>query len=121
MVWNFTMRRVNFFAIALFPLVANAQTRGGTCQSPICDITGGIIGLILLTLLLLSLSVSIAKHGFWKGIFQHAAIQILALYLAVIGSLVLLFILVGELFGEVGLLVLVGLILPIPTSKKKRK
>lgn len=116
------MKLVKFFTMAFLPLVVNAQTRGGTCQSGICDLTGGIIGLILLTLLLLSLSISIAKHGFWKGIFQHAAIQVLVLYLAVIGGLVLLFILVGELFGTVGIFILAGLIILIPTSKvKKRK
>jgi hypothetical protein len=115
------MKLVSFITVAFFPLAVNAQTRGGTCQSAICDVTGGIVGLILLTLLLVSLSASIAKHGFWKGIFKHAAIQVLALYLTLIGGLVLLVLLGRELFGEFGLLVSAGLIFLIPTSKRKKR
>lgn len=52
---------------ALIPITVNAQTRGGTCQSDIYEFTGGLIGLALLVIILLSLSASIAKHSFGKG------------------------------------------------------
>jgi hypothetical protein len=87
---------------ALIPITVNAQTRGGICQSAVCDFTGGLIGLALIVLFFLSLSSSIAKHGFWKGIFEHTVVRILIVYCAVIAGLVFAMLLAIEVFGKIG-------------------
>jgi uncharacterized membrane protein len=94
----------------------NAQTRGGTCQSAICEFTGGVFGLVLLVIFLFSLSASIAKHGFWKGIFEHTAVRILILYCAMIAGLVFAMLLSVEIFGKMGAVVLFLAIAFMPKS-----
>lgn len=101
---------------ALIPITVNAQARGGTCQSDICEFTGGLFGLALLVIFLFSLSASIAKHGFWKGIFEHAAVRILILYCTAICGLILAMFLAVEVFGEMGAVVLFLAIAFIPKS-----
>jgi hypothetical protein len=84
------------------PFSAFAQSRGGSCRAPICDFFGGLIGLILFCVFLLSLAESIAKHGFWKGIFRHPLVQFLTMYVFFIGGM-FLFIGIGhELGGKQG-------------------
>jgi hypothetical protein len=101
---------------ALIPITVNAQTRGGTCQSAICEFTGGLFGLVLLVIFLFSLSASIAKHGFWKGIFEHTAVRILILYCAMIAGLVFAMLLSVEIFGKMGAVVLFLAIAFMPKS-----
>lgn len=102
--------------LALIPITVNAQTRGGTCQSAICEFTGGVFGLVLLVIFLFSLSASIAKHGFWKGIFEHTAVRILILYCAMIAGLVFAMLLSVEIFGKMGAVVLFLAIAFMPKS-----
>ncbi|MDP2713562.1 hypothetical protein [Rheinheimera sp.] len=101
---------------ALIPITVNAQTRGGTCQSAICEFTGGLIGLALLVLFFLSLSASIAKHGFWKGIFEHTAVRILIVYCAMITGLIFAMLLAVEIFGKMGGVLLFLAIVFMPKS-----
>jgi len=101
---------------AFIPITVNAQTRGGTCQSDICEFTGGLIGLALLVIFLLSLSASIAKHGFWKGIFEHTAVRILIVYCAMIAGLIFAMLLAVEVFGKMGGILLFLAIAFMPKS-----
>ena len=98
------------------PITVNAQTRGGICQSAICEFTGGLFGLALLVVFLFSLSVSIAKHGFWKGIFEHAGSRILIVYCAMITGLIFAMLLAIEIFGKMGGVVLAVAIAFMPKS-----
>ena len=101
---------------ALIPITVNAQTRGGTCQSDICEFTGGLIGLALLVIFLLSLSASIAKHGFWKGVFEHTVVRILIVYCAMIAGLIFAMLLAVEVFGKMGGILLFLAIAFMPKS-----
>jgi hypothetical protein len=71
-------------SVLLFPTAALAQARGGSCNSVVCNITGGIVLAVLLLLLAISLYWSIKERGFWRGIAGHRAIQWLAGYVAIL-------------------------------------
>ena len=114
-----TMKLIRFLPLifwAIIPITVNAQSRGGTCQGAICEFTGGLLGLALLVVFLFSLSASIAKHGFWKGIFEHAGVRILIVYCAVIAGLIFAMLLAVEIFGKIGAVVLALAIAFMPKS-----
>ncbi|GAA77320.1 hypothetical protein P20480_3817 [Pseudoalteromonas sp. BSi20480] len=106
----------SFIFGVLIPITVNAQTRGGTCQNDICEFTGGLIGLALLVIFFISLSASIAKHGFWKGVFEHTAVRILIVYFAMITGLIFAMLLAVEVFGKLGGILLFLAIAFMPKS-----
>ena len=58
-------------AILLISLAEVSYARGGYCYSGICQFTGGIIGLFLLGLLILSVIVNVLDKGIIKGLLSH--------------------------------------------------
>lgn len=88
------------FVTSVFPDFALAQSRGGSCRTELCQFTGGVVFLILIAAFFFSLSESIRRHGFWKGIFRHSGVQIIVMYLLTIGSGILLIGAAYELGGK---------------------
>ena len=96
--------------VAIFALLAGAPAlaRGGRCgESALCQTSAVIVALVLLFFLVLSIGSSIAKNGLWRGLYQHWAIQMLAVYIGGLLAILLLFIALGAW----GMLVAAGLLL----------
>ena len=87
-------------ATLLYPELALAQSRGGSCRSSFCQFTGGVVMLILIGAFFLTLAESIRRHGFWRGIFRHAGVQALFWYVLLVGSAIFLVLAAYELGGK---------------------
>ena len=95
---------LHFFTVSLLigSTIANAQVRGGSCRGELCQLSGGVIGLLLLGALLISVAQSIHRHGFWSGMLKHAGVQFLLVYVGTIGGLIFIFTGAKELWGKDG-------------------
>lgn len=102
------------------PATVFAQTRGGTCQSLLCGITGGLVGSTLLGFFLLSVYHSIATHGFWHGIIRHAGVRAFITYIGIVGGILLLASVAYEVLGKEGAVLALFLMIAIIAFYERR-
>jgi hypothetical protein len=108
--------------VQVLPINAIAQTRGGACQSSICEITGSIVLMALLGFFLISIAQYISVRGFLAGISSHPVVKILFYYVLSVGGVLLIASAAYQLAGEVGgVLAMIALMVLISFLEKRRK
>ena len=79
---------------------AYAQSRGGSCRAPICNVIG--LGVFLLLAGFFSLSVydNIKRNGITKGLFGHPGVQAILMFVGMVSIAVGVPAIIFHLFGK---------------------
>ena len=96
------MRKYTVLALAAGLTISDAyaQSRGGSCRAPICNVIG--LGVFLLIAGFFSLSVcgSIKRNGITKGLFGHPGVQAILMFVGMASVVVGVPTIVFHLFGK---------------------